>query len=238
MDWPGGPGPRLREYIQMMRAAWDTWQNGTRPAFEGKYYRYTLMTPFFSPGPIDAPPPKIHISAINPYNCRLVGELCNGIRLHGFNTHKYLTEVILPNIEAGAKKAGRDVKDIEICGLGFVITGKNEEEVEKAKAPVRQQIAFYGSTRTYKPVLDIEGWGDLNQELFALSVEGKWQEMASRITDDMLDTFAVIGTYDEIVKKVKEKSAGLINRCAFTIPTRTPDDEERLKDMIKELKAA
>ena len=237
MDWHP-PGPRLRDYVLMMRAVWDSWQNGTRPSFEGKYYRYTLMTPFFSPGPIGVPMPKIHISAINPYNCRLVGQLCDGIKLHGFNTPKYLKEVILPNIQAGAKKAGRDLKEIEICGLGFIITGKNEEEIEKAKAPVRQQISFYASTRTYKPVLDIEGWGDLNQELFALSIEGKWQDMATRITDDMLEQFAVIGTYDEIVKKIKARSAGVIDRVTFAIPTRTPDDEERLKEMIKELKAA
>lgn len=237
MDW-APPGPRLREYVLMMRAAWDSWQNGARPAFEGKHYRYTLMTPFFNPGPIDQPTIPVHISAINPYNCRLVGELCDGIKLHGFNTPKYLREVILPNIEAGAKKAGRDPKEIEVCGLGFIITGKNEEEIEKAKAPVRQQIAFYGSTRTYKPVLDIEGWGDLNPELFALSVEGKWQEMATRITDDMLDEFAIIGTYDEIVKKMKERCAGVIDRVNFSIPIRSPEDEERLKGMIKELQAA
>jgi probable F420-dependent oxidoreductase len=237
MDWHP-PGPRLKEYVLMMRAVWDSWQNGSKPSFEGKYYRYTLTSPFFSPGPIDQPKIPVHISAINPYNCRLVGEVCDGIKLHGFNTPKYLREVILPNIHAGAKKAGRDPKEIEICGLGFVITGKTEEEVEKAKAPARQQIAFYGSTRTYKPVLDIEGWGDLNQELFALSIEGKWQDMATRITDDMLDRFAVIGTHDQIVKRIKEKSAGLIDRVTFGFPARTPEDEERLKEMIKELKAA
>ena len=237
MEWHP-PGPWMREYITMMRAVWDSWQNGTKPSFEGEFYRYTLMTPFFSPGPIDFPQPKIHISAINPYNCRLVGELCDGIKLHGFNTPKYLRDVILPNIEKGAKKAGRDPKEIEICGLGFIITGKNEEEVEKAKQPVRQQLSFYASTRTYKPVLDIEGWGDLNQELFAMSIEGKWQEMAQRITDDMLEEFAVIGTHDEIVKKITERCAGVIDRVNFTLPTRTPEDEERMQAMIKELQAA
>jgi len=237
MDWTP-PGPRMREYVLMMRAIWDSWQNGTKPSFEGKSYRYTLMTPFFSPGPIEHPNVPVHISAINPYLCRLVGELCDGIKLHGFNTPKYLHEVILPNIEAGAKKAGRDRKEVEICGLGFVITGKDEEAVEKAKGPVRQQLSFYASTRTYKPVLDIEGWGDLNEELFGLSVEGKWQDMATKITDDMLDEFAVIGTYDEIVPKIKERCAGVIDRMPFAIPVHTPDDEERLKEMIKELKAA
>ena len=236
MTW-AAPGPRLKEYVLMMRAIWDSWQNGTKPSFQGEHYRYTLMTPFFNPGAIEHPNIPIHISAINPYNCRLVGEVCDGIKLHGFNTPKYLREVILPNIEKGAKKAGRDLKEIEICGVGFVITGKTEEEVEKAKAPFRQQIAFYGSTRTYRPVLDIEGWGELCPELFALSLEGKWQEMATKITDDMLEQFAVIGTYDEIVPLIKERSAGLIDRTTFAIPVRSPEDEERLRSMIKELQA-
>ena len=237
MDW-APPGPRMRDYILMMRAIWDSWQNGTKPSFEGEHYRYTLMTPFFSPGSIEHPRIPIHISAINPYNCRLVGELCDGIKLHGFNTPKYLHEVILPNIAKGAKKAGRDLTEIEICGLGFVITGKTEEEVEKAKAPARQQIAFYGSTRTYQPVLDVHGWGDLCPELYGLSIEGKWQEMATKITDDMLEEFAVTGTYDEIVPKIKERCAGVIDRINFSIPVRSPEDEERLKHMIKELQTA
>jgi probable F420-dependent oxidoreductase len=237
MDWHP-PGPRLRDYVLMMRAIWDSWQNGTRPSFEGEYYRYTLTSPFFNPGPIEHPKIPVHISAINPYNCRLVGQLCDGIKLHPFNTPKYLREVIMPNIQAGAKKAGRDAKEIEVCGQGFVITGKTEEEVEKAKAPVRQQLSFYASTRTYKPVLDVQGWGDVNEELFAMSIEGKWQEMANGITDDMLEEFAVIGIYDEIVPKIKAKCAGLIDRVSFQIPVRSPEDEERLKHMIKELQAA
>ncbi|MGB2694182.1 MAG: TIGR03617 family F420-dependent LLM class oxidoreductase [Dehalococcoidia bacterium] len=237
MPW-APPGPRLRDYVLMMRAIWDSWQNGTKPSFEGEHYRYTLMTPFFNPGPIEHPNIPIHISAINPYNCRLVGELCDGIKLHPFNTNKYLREVIMPNIEKGAKKAGRDPKQIEICGSAFIITGKNEEEVEKAKAPIRQQLSFYASTRSYKPVLDIQGWGDLNQELFTLSIEGKWQDMATRITDDMLAEFAVIGTYDEIVAKVTARCDGLIDRVTLGLPVRSPEDEERLKHMIKELQAA
>jgi probable F420-dependent oxidoreductase len=237
MDWYP-PGPRMRDYILMMRAVWDSWQNGTRPAFEGEYYRYTLTSPFFNPGPIERPKIPVHISAINPYNCRLVGELCDGIKLHGFNTNKYLHEVILPNIKKGAEKAGRDMKDIEICGLGFVITGKTEEEVEKNKGPVRSQLSFYASTRTYKPVLDVHDWGDLCLELNKLSMEGKWQEMATRFNEDMLREFAVIGTYDEIIPLIKERCGGVIDRMPFTIPVRSPEDEERLKHMIKELQAA
>jgi probable F420-dependent oxidoreductase len=237
MDWVP-PGPRLRDYVLMMRAIWDSWQNGSRPAFEGEHYRYTLTSPFFSAGPIEYPMPKIHISAINPYNCRLVGQHCDGIKLHPFNTTKYLNETILPNIRKGLAKSGRTMDDIEICGAGFIITGKTEADVEKAKAPVRQQLSFYASTRAYKPVLDAHGWGEVNERLFGLSMEGKWQEMAAGITDEMLEQFATIGTHDQIVAKVKERSAGVIDRVTFALPADTPEEEERLQEMIKQLQAA
>ncbi len=138
----------------------------------------------------------------------------------------------------GLEKSGRSLSDIEVCGAGFIITGETEEDVEKAKAPVRQQLSFYASTRSYKVVLDAHGWGHVNEELFGLSIEGKWQEMAAGITDEMLEEFATIGTYDEIIGKIKARSAGMIDRVTFQIPTNNPDDEERLKSMIKELQAA
>ena len=237
MDWVA-PGPRLRDYVLMMRAIWDSWQNGTKPSFEGEHYRYTLTSPFFNAGPIDAPFPKVHISAINPYNARTVGEHCDGIKLHPFNTKKYFDEKILPNIKKGLEKSGRTMDDIEVCGTGFIITGETEEDVEKAKAPVRQQLSFYASTRSYKVVLDAHGWGHVNEELFRMSIEGKWQEMAAGITDEMLEQFATIGTYDQIVGKIKARSAGVIDRVTFQIPANNPDEEGRLKSMIKELQAA
>jgi probable F420-dependent oxidoreductase len=76
------PGPRLREMIQMIRAAWDCFQNGTKPSFEGKFYRFTLMTPFFQPQPIEHPNIPIYIAGVNDYMCRLAGEMCDGFHVH------------------------------------------------------------------------------------------------------------------------------------------------------------
>jgi len=236
--WPGPPGPRLREYIQMLRAIWDCWQNGTRPSFKGEYYQFTLMSPFFNPGPIENPHIPIYISAVNAYNCRLAGELCDGLRLHGFNTPKYLHEVILPAVEAGAKKAGRSLKDVDIAGLGFVITGRTASDLTRAADPVRRQIAFYASTRTYRPVLDIHGWGEVGEKLFHMSMRGEWDAMGDLITDDMLEEFCTIATYDELVPKLLKHYGGAVTRAAFAIPTPTPEDEERLKTMIRQLQAA
>jgi probable F420-dependent oxidoreductase len=233
--WPAPPGPRLREYILCLRAIFNTFQTNERPNFKGDWYQFTLISPFFNPGPNPNGVP-IYISAINKYNCRLVGEVCDGIRMHPFNTPKYTREVIIPSIEEGAKKAGRKLSDIDVVGGGFLVTGKNEEEVERAKAPFKQQIAFYGSTRSYHPVLECHGWSEVGMRLHRLSMEGKWAEMTNEITDEMLNEFAVVGTYDEILPKIKERYSGVVNTLGFGYSTITAEQEERLRWIIQELK--
>ena len=234
--WPSPPGPRLRDYILCLKAIFKTFQTGARPEYQGKHYQFTLISPFFNPGANQDGHLPIYISAVNRYNCRLVGELCDGIRMHGFNTLKYTKEVILPAIKEGAEKAGRKFSDVDIVGGSFIITGKNEEEVEKAKAPVRQQLSFYASTRVYHPVLEVHGWEETGQQLFRLSMEGKWPEMAAAITDEMLDEFAIVGTYDELVPKIKERYAGLVTTLDFGFGVRSPEDHERLNYIVQELK--
>ncbi len=238
--WPSPPGPRLRDYILCMKAIFQTFQTNARPDYKGKHYEFTLISPFFSPG-ANSPQAEnvpIYISAVNPYNCRLVGELCDGIRMHGFNTLKYTDEVIIPAIKEGAGKAGRKFEDIDIVGGSFVITGKNDEEIEKAKAPVRQQLSFYASTRVYHPVLEVHGWQDTGQELFRLSMEGKWPEMAAAMTDDMLDEFAVIAPYDQLAAKLKERYAGRVSTLDFGFGVRTAEQHDALSHVVQELKKA
>ncbi|RMF83636.1 MAG: TIGR03617 family F420-dependent LLM class oxidoreductase [Nitrospinota bacterium] len=230
------PGPRMREVILALRAIWDCWQHGTPLRFQGRYYTFTLMTPFFNPGPIAHPHIPIHIAAINPYMCRLVGELCDGIRLHSFNSRRYTEEVILPNIRAGAEKAGRSPDDIAICGGGFIITGATSEEIEQEKEKVRQRIAFYASTRTYKPILDIHGWGETCLILHQMAARGEWEAMAGQITDEMLEAFAVWGTYDEIAEKVWERYGGVVDRVVLPFP-RTPEAQEAMQDVVQALKS-
>ena len=158
--------------------------------------------------------------------------------MHGFNTLKYTNEVIIPAIKEGAEKAGRKFSDIDLVGGAFVITGKNDEEIEKAKAPVRQQLSFYASTRAYHPVLEVHGWQDVGQQLFRLSMEGKWGEMANGITDEMLDEMAVIGTYDQIAEKLKARYSGLVTTLDFGFGVRTPEQQDALSAIVHELKKA
>jgi probable F420-dependent oxidoreductase len=222
----GSPGPRLREYVLALRAVWENWQNGTPMNFKGDFYTIDLMTPEFSPAPLDVPPPKVHIAAVNTYNIQLAGEICDGLRVHGFSTPAYTREVIWPNVEIGAKRSGRSLETFEMIGGGFIATGATEEEVQKAREGIRYRIAFYASTRTYLPVLDHHGWGALNGELRRLIAQSRWKDLPSVIPDEVLDTFCVSGTYANVLPGIRERYTGQADCLGFSLPENpdSPDD--------------
>ncbi|RLT43400.1 MAG: LLM class flavin-dependent oxidoreductase, partial [Chloroflexi bacterium] len=230
------PGPHLRDYINCMRAIWDSWQNGTKPNYEGEYYQYKLTSPFFNPGPIEHPDIPVIISAVNPFNARLAGEVADGIAIHGFSTFKYIREVLIPAVHEGARRAGKDVSKVHVRGGGFIVTARTEEEVRLAKERSRRQISFYASTRSYSNVMKIHGWADEAAQLHRLSIEGKWDDMVGLITDDMMEEFCVIGTWDELPSKMREKYAGINTQVNFSADPKNPDDEAQIKEVIASLK--
>ncbi|MGA9724323.1 MAG: TIGR03617 family F420-dependent LLM class oxidoreductase [Candidatus Binatus sp.] len=228
------PVPRLREYLLSLRAIFKCWsEGGAKLSFQGKYYNFSLMTPFFTPSRHNFPNVPIHIAGVNEHIIRLAGELCEGLHAHPFNSPKYLREFVLPNVEKGLAKAGRSRKDFEIQSTAFVIVGNNQDEIRKAREAVRQQISFYASTRTYKIVLDMHGWGDVAQRLNEKAAKGEWVAMAQEITDEMLDVYTVAGTYDEIADKVMERYDGLLDRVAFYIPYRAGTDDAEWAKLAK-----
>src|SRR5262245_15965977 len=155
------PAPRLREYVESLRAIWRTWQTGAPLAYEGKHYRFTLMTPEFSPPANDLPPIPITIAAVGPAMMKLAGRLCDGVRLHGFATRKYLEEIAIPQVEEGLRESGRERGAFEYWGGGFIATGADAAAVAKSIDEVRYRVAFYGSTRSYHGVFASHGWEDL-----------------------------------------------------------------------------
>ena len=229
------PGPRMRDYVLSLKAIWDSFQNGGPLRFDGEHYKFSLITPHFNPGPIDYPPPRIFIAAVGPYMFRLAGEHCDGVLPHGFMPPKYMDEVALPNLEKGLKRSGRTLKDIEVSTGGFLVMGEDEDELGEAFNAARRRIAFYASTRTYKGVMDIHGWGDVCLDLNRLAAAGSWDEMAKLITDEMVETFATIGTYDQIVDRVRERYGSYATQIGFSLPSDTPAGEARLKEKIREL---
>jgi probable F420-dependent oxidoreductase len=228
------PGPKIREIVLALRAIWDCWQNGTKLDFKGPFYRFDLMTPFFNPGPIAQPKIPVYIAGVNATMCRIAGEVCDGLHVHPFNSPKYLREYVHPAVEEGLRKSGRSRRDFTYATSTFVVLGDTEEERARARQGVRQQIAFYGSTRTYEPVLAAHGWQDLVPHLHRKSVEGDWAGMASLVTDEMVDTYAVTGSYDTIAARVKERYTGLLDRTAFYQPHQPGLDDPRLPRVIKE----
>jgi probable F420-dependent oxidoreductase len=220
MPW-SRPAARMHEMVSAIRAIWDSWQNGTRLNFEGDFYRHTLMTPFFSPGPLPTPAPKIVIAAVGEAMCRVAGEVCDGILLHGFTTERYVREVTLPTVRAGQEKAGRSGLPFEVVGLPLTATGTTEESLAAAVAAVREQIAFYASTPAYRGVLELHGWGELGDELHAMSRgddPGKWTKMGEAVDDEVLNTFAVVGAPEDIAQVIGERFGGLVTRFQFYAP--------------------
>lgn len=230
------PGPKLREIVLALRAIWRCWQHETPLNFKGQFYSFTLMPPAFSPGPIAHSHVPIYIAGVNPYICRLAGELCDGFHVHPFHSAKYLRESVLPQIEAGAQKAGRSRKDVTIVSSVFVIMGDSQKELADMREKVRRQIAFYASTRTYKPVLDAHGWGDVCLRLSEKAAKGEWDAMAQDITDEMLSEFAVIGAPDETPAMLKAKYDGLLDRLMFYHADRPGQRESRWRKIIEAFK--
>ena len=232
------PGPKLREYIQALRHIWQSWDSGERLDFQGRFYRFSLMTPFFSPGPGLHPPPPIFNAAVNGYNCRVAGEVSDGLVLHTFTSAEYARRVVKPNIAAGAEKAGRNPADIKVNGVGFIVTGGSKAAVQGAIAETRRRIAFYASTRTYFPVLECHGFTEIGQRLHQLSLEGKWEEMGRLVNDEMLDAFAVVGEYDEIADKLLARYRGLVDEVSLSVKTGGIAEEEEVRRIIRRLQDA
>ncbi|HEY1278625.1 MAG TPA: LLM class F420-dependent oxidoreductase [Acidimicrobiales bacterium] len=235
MPW-SHPAARMREMILAVRAIWESWNNGTKLDFRGDFYTHTLMTPFFNPGPNAYGTAKIFLAGVGELMTEVAGEVADGFLCHGFTTEKYLREVTIPALERGRAKAGKSLDGFEIVGPSFVVTGSTEEELASASKGTKQQIAFYGSTPAYKPVLDLHGWGGLQDELNTLSKQGKWVEMGDLIDDEILTTFAVVGEPETIGPELHTRYGDCIQRISFYAPYRS--DPDRWKRVLEDVKAA
>jgi len=234
MPW-SHPAPRMRELILAIRAIWDSWADGSRLAFRGQYYRHTLMTPMFDPGPNPFGNPKVFLAAVGPLMTEVAGEVADGLLAHGFTTQRYLAEVSIPALERGLAVSGRTRTQVQVSCPGMIVTGSDDGELAVAARAVRTQLAFYGSTPAYRPVLELHGWGDLQPQLHALSRRGEWDAMADLIDDEVLETFAVVGDFDELPGKILQRFGGLVDRFSFYAPYELEPD--RLSRILAGFKA-
>jgi probable F420-dependent oxidoreductase len=226
MPW-SHPAPRMREYILAMRDIWSCWNEGTALNFRGEFYRHTLMSPFFNPGPNPHGAPKVYLAAVGELMTEVAGEVADGLLVHPFSTERYIREVTLPALERGLAKSGRESKDFPISFSGLVATGDTDEQFADATKRVRGQIAFYGSTPAYRGVLELHGWGDLQSELNTLSKTGEWEKMGELIDDDVLHTFSVVAAPNEVGAEVRRRLNDVISRFSIYAPYALGDDARR-----------
>jgi probable F420-dependent oxidoreductase len=233
MQW-GAPAAQMRELVLAMRAIWSNWYEGDPLEFVGKYYQHTLMTPAFTPEDKDYGAPRVILAAVGPKMTEVAGEVADGMIIHPFSTMPYIKSVTMPAIEAGLAKAGKTRDGFELSYSCFVVTGRDEAEFAASKKAAQERIAFYGSTPAYKGVLESIGCGELQGELNAMSKQGRWKEMGTLITDDMLNEFGVVGEPKDIAPQMLSRYGSFVDRTSASFPV--SDDAQR-EGIIQALRA-
>ena len=227
------PAPRMREYVESLRAIWRSWETGEKLNYVGEHYQFTLMTPHFVPEKTNMPMLPVTIAAVGPAMLRVAGSHCDGVQLHPFCTRKYMEDVVLARLDEGRAKGGVARENFEISGGGFIATGPDTETVSRIFEYVRYRIAFYGSTRTYWPVFELHGLHDLGEKLHAMSRAGEWDKMAAEISDDVVHLFAAVGTHDNIAGAIEKRFGGISDSVSAIA---APDAEPGLTpDLIQDL---
>lgn len=217
MPW-SAPAARMRELVLAVRSIWATWNDRVPLRFEGDHYTHTLMTPFFDPGPSPFGPPRIWLGGVGPLMTEAAGEVADGFMIHPFCTERSLLEVTLPALERGRARVGAVGSPILMSLPVMIATGPDEPSMEAAKAAVRAQIAFYGSTPAYRVVLDVHGWGDLQPQLREHTKSGDWEAMAALVHDDLLEAVAIVAEPDQVTARITQRFGTVLDRVALNAP--------------------
>ncbi|MGH0030775.1 MAG: TIGR03617 family F420-dependent LLM class oxidoreductase [Myxococcota bacterium] len=232
MPW-SRPAARMREMVQAIQAIFACWEGEAPLRFEGEFYRHTLMIPAFDPGPNPFGPPPVYTAGVGPLMTEVAGEVADGFFGHPFTTRESLLRHTLPALQRGLARSGRRRESLDVVCATMVVTADTEEEFRRVKEVARKHLAFYGSTPAYRPTLDCHGWGDLHLELNRLSKQGRWDDMAGLVDDEVLTTIAVVGERREIAGKVRERLAGIADGVSLT-NNRAPDPDH-WADVVREL---
>jgi len=206
------PGPRLREYIAAIRAIFRGFRGEEKLAFEGDFYRFSLLPAMWSPGPIAVPDPPIDIAAVNPWMLRMAGGHADGVHIHPLNTPTYLAETVMPSLRAGAEGAGRDLADLDVIAPSFIVVGDSDQDRAGRRELARMQVAFYGSTPNYAFIFEQIGFEGTTERIRERQKAGDLPGMAQVINDDILEHFTVTGSWADIAERITERYAGTATR--------------------------
>ena len=234
MPW-SRPAARMREFVLAVRAIWDSWASGAPLDFRGQFYTHTLSTPFFDPGPNPHGYPPIMLAAVGPLMTEAAGEVADGMLCHAFSTERYLREVTLPALARGRAKVGKTIEGFEIAAHALIVARDSQSELAAGMQFVKQQIAFYGSTPAYRPVLELHGWGDLHDALNAMSKRGEWDAMAGLIDDEVLCAFAIVDTPERALAELRRRYGDVVTRITVAAPEDC--DTERWSGLFESLRA-
>jgi len=215
MPW-SHPAARMRDFIEAVRAIWSAWETGERLNHRGEFYQHTLMSPFFSPGPNPYGNPELWLAGVGERMTEVAGAVADGLVVHSFTTRRYLDEVTIPALDRGAASAGRGRPGVAIPA--FIAMGADPESIRRAALAVGKQIAFYGSTPAYLPVLDLHGWAGVHEGLNAASRRGDWEAMGALVTEEIVREFAVVGTPEQVAAGLKARYGDIVTRLSFSAP--------------------
>lgn len=232
------PARRISDYVRCVRAIWDTFQNGTTPNYEGEFYQFRLINPFFNPGPIDDPEIPIYIAGVNPRMCRAAGAVADGFHVHPMHSLSYLLEVVQPEIEAGARAVGREDANLTLYASVFAVTGESETERAEAEREVRRQVAFYASTPNYRTLLEHHGFDALGKELSDLMRRGEFAAMPAKVPDALLEEVSVAADFDRLGGVLRRRYEGLLDRVSLYFPVPEGAPEARWREFVAAFRAA
>lgn len=227
------PAARITDYIRCLRAIWETFQTDARPAYEGEFYQFRLINPFFNPGPLDHPEIPIYLAGVNERMCRAAGEVADGFHVHPVHSVGYIRDVIQPAIAAGAASAGRSADEVALYAPVFAVTGETPEQRAESEAEVRRQIAFYGSTPNYRAVLEYLDCGGIAKELSALVRQGEFEAMAKLVPDSLMDAVAIAAAPHDLGQALRGRYQGVLDRVSLYFPIQANDPDARWRQFVQ-----
>ena len=231
------PGPRMRDYLQAVKASLAAFRGDEKLAYEGPYYKLSLLPDQWKPPAHDYGDIKVDVSAVGPWMTRMAGAVADGLHVHPLHSLNYIESRLLPAVAEGADEAGRNLSDIDLLVPTFIVPGDTPEEREFLAQRARTQIGFYGSTRNYAFQFDDLGYEGVSAQLNDRLKAGDVAGMTATITDEMLDTYAIVGPWDEIADRIIDRYQGLAERVISYLTyddiTRNPDNFGRWAEIAR-----